>query len=119
MPSLKLNVPLSINSNDIFEVFSLVSKKEKFQVIEMEQTIATAVNKEPFSLKQMLFKCFPFTEGGRSGKDGDMTGDSPISAVRLQLSVNDMKGCRKITLKGLYGDAMLLKAFISGFRSRV
>jgi hypothetical protein len=67
----------------------------------------------------MLFKCFPFTEGGRSGKDGDMMGDSPISAVRLQLSVNDMKGCRKITLKGLYGDAMLLKAFISGFRSRV
>ena len=36
LPSLKLNVPLSINSNDIFEVFSLVSKKEKFQVIEME-----------------------------------------------------------------------------------
>jgi len=27
----------------------------------MDQTIATAVNKEPFSLKQMLLKCLPFT----------------------------------------------------------
>ena len=66
----------------------------------MDQTIATAVNKEPFSIKQMLLKCFPFTEKG-TRQDSK---ESPISAVRLQLSVNDLKGCRKITLKGLYGD---------------
>lgn len=30
-----------------------------------------------------------------------------------------MKGCRKITLKGLYGDQELLKAFISNFRTRI
>ena len=100
MPVLKLNVPLQCNSSELFEIFSVVSGKQKFQVIEMDQTIATAVNKEPFSLKQMILKCFPFTEGGaRRGPD-----ESPISAVRLQLSVNDIKGCRKITLKGLYGD---------------
>lgn len=28
----------------------------------MEQTIATAVNKEPFSLKKIFMKCFPFGE---------------------------------------------------------
>jgi len=60
LPILKLNVPLQLTHSDIFEVFSDVSLKEKFQVIEMEQTIATAVNKEPFSLKQLFMKCFPF-----------------------------------------------------------
>lgn len=68
-------------------------------MIEMEQTIATAVNKEPFSLKKMFLKCLPFSEDGKN-----MAGGSPITAVRLQISVNDVKGCRKLILKGLYGD---------------
>ncbi len=76
----------------------------------MEQTIATAVNKEPFSIRKMFLKCLPFADG----KGGDnMTSHSPISAVRLQVTVNDIKGSRKITLKGLYGDSELLKRFIS------
>jgi|LakMenEpi03Oct11_1017367.scaffolds.fasta_scaffold74042_1 hypothetical protein len=51
----------------------------------MEQTIATAVNKEPFSIKRMLLKCFPFTENGgrKTGRDAEFTNESPISAVRL------------------------------------
>ena len=81
----------------------------------MEQTIATAVNKEPFSLRKMFLKCLPFTEG----KDGNMTSNSPISAVRLQITVNDVKGCRKIILKGLYGDSEILKTFIASFRVRL
>lgn len=104
MPVLKLNVPLSCNSSDLFEIFSLVSKKEKFQVIEMDQTIATAVNKVHVSIKQMLMNCLPFGHNGHKVDDKE----SPISAVRLQLSVNDLKGCRKVTLKGLYGDQDLL-----------
>ena len=59
LPSLKINVPLSITHQDVFDIFSVVSGKEKFQIIEMEQTIATAVNKEPFSLKKMLMNCLP------------------------------------------------------------
>ena len=35
-PSLKLNVPLLISSNDIFGIFFTICKKDKFQVIEME-----------------------------------------------------------------------------------
>lgn len=30
LPSLKINVPLSITHQDIFEIFSVVSGKEKF-----------------------------------------------------------------------------------------
>ena len=115
LPLLKINVPLSISTHDIFDVFSAVSSKEKFQIIEMEQTIATAVNKEPFSLKRMFLKCLPFTED----KGGNMTSESPISAVRLQISINDVKGCRKIFLKGLYGDSELLKQFIAQFRIKL
>lgn len=48
-----------------------------------------------------------------------MTNNSPISAVRLQITVNDVKGCRKITLKGLYGDSELLKTFITQFRIKL
>ena len=59
LPSLKINVPLSLTHQDIFDVFSVVSGKEKFQIIEMEQTIATAVKKEPFSLLKMLENCLP------------------------------------------------------------
>ena len=59
LPILKINVPLSISTHDCFDVFSFVSRKTKFQVIEMEQTIATAVNKEPFSLRKMFLKCLP------------------------------------------------------------
>lgn len=60
LPVLKLNVPLSITSNKIFEVFMAISKQTNFEIIEMEQSIATAVNKEPFSITKMLLKCLPF-----------------------------------------------------------
>ena len=60
LPIFKQNVALTISSNELFEIFRSISGKEKFQVIEMEQTIATAVNKEAFSLKKMMMKCLPF-----------------------------------------------------------
>jgi hypothetical protein len=36
-----------------------------------------------------------------------------ISAVRLSINLNEIKCCRKITLKGVYGDPNILKTFIS------
>ena len=79
LPLLKINVPLSTSTHDVFDIFTTVSGKEKFQVIEMEQTIATAVNKEPFSLRRMFLKCLPFADG----KGGESMSNAPISAVRL------------------------------------
>lgn len=113
LPLLKINVPLAISTHDVFDVFQFVAAKEKFQTIELEQTIATAVSKEPFSIRKMFLKCLPFADCGRS------MGSSPISAVRLQIMVNDVKGCRKIIVKGLYGDGDLLKNFIAVFRQRL
>jgi hypothetical protein len=60
LPHVKINVPLALTSSEIFEIFSYICKATKFQVIEMESNIATAVKKEPFSLKKMFMRCLPF-----------------------------------------------------------
>ena len=61
LPSLKLNVPLALTSSEIFESFSHVCRSQKFQIIEMDAQLATAVNKEPFSIKKMFLRCIPFS----------------------------------------------------------
>lgn len=57
--------------------------------------------------------------GSSRPSEGNLTNNSPISAVRLHVTVNDVKGCRKIILKGLYGDGELLKTFIATFRIKL
>ena len=85
----------------------------------MEQTIATAVKKEPFSFMKMLENCLPVKNSQQRKIDKNMTDESPISAIRLQITVNDVKGCRKIFLKGLYGNTELLKNFMAQFKAKL
>ena len=102
----------------------------------MEQNIATAVNKEPFSITKLFCKCLPFqgmiSQGGTNSDgqtefednfDGNTTqninAQPTISAIRLQISVNEVKCCRKISLKGVYGDPGILKVFISHYKKRI
>lgn len=115
MPSLKINVPLALTSSDIFEGFSHVCRSQKFQIIEMDAQLATAVNKEPFSIKKMFLRCIPFS--GLSGDQREAQADQTISAIRLQITINDVKCCRKLTVKGLYGDTGRMQEFIRVFRS--
>ena len=42
-----------------------------------------------------------------------------ISAIRLQISVNEAKCCRKIALKGLYGDPVKLSEFTQAFKVKI
>lgn len=80
----------------------------------MEQSIATAVNKEPFSIKRMFMRCLPFQEFKKEQQT-----ESFISAIRLQILNNEVKVCRKITLKGLYGEQQRLQDFVSAFKARI
>ncbi|CDW76663.1 UNKNOWN [Stylonychia lemnae] len=114
LPSFKLNVPLSVSTSEIFEVFTSISKAQRFQIIEMEQSLATAVNKEPFSIKKMFMRCIPFSDGKNSQQN-----DSFISAIRIQISVNEQKCCRKIHLKGLYGEITRLQEFSNSFKNKI
>jgi hypothetical protein len=63
----------------------------------MEHSLATAVNKEPFSLRKMFMRCNPFSTEAQASNNS-------ISAIRIQIQVNEVKCCRKILVKGLYGD---------------
>jgi hypothetical protein len=72
----------------------------------MEPNNATSVNKEPFSLKKMFMRCNPFSNQAE-------TSNNSISAIKLQIQVNEVKCCRKITLKGLYGENNKLQEFIN------
>lgn len=112
---MKVNIPLAISGNDVFEIFTSICKGQRFQVIEMDQNIATAVNKEPFSLKKIFQRCIPFASDATKKSDSE----SQISAVRLQISINDVKVCRKIALKGLYGDQTKLQEFVNSFKNRL
>ncbi len=80
----------------------------------MEQTSATAVNKEPFSIKKMFMRCIPFSDYKK-----EQPTESFISAIKLEISVNEVKCCRKIKLKGVYGSFSRLQEFINSFRSAV
>ena len=44
---------------------------------------------------------------------------SSISAVRLQIRLNEVNNFRKITLKGLYGSNSLIKSFIDQFKKKL
>lgn len=104
---------MGITSNEVFEIFTGICKASSFQVIEMDQNIATAVNKEPFSFKKIFQRCIPFSDSKKEHPE------SMISAVRLQLSINDVKCCRKVSLKGLYGDHGKLQEFQTMFKDKL
>ena len=59
-------------------------------------------------------KCLPSGQGCKGNHV-----ESTISAVRLQISVNDDKGCRKIALKGIYGDKLILKQFVDAYKKKL
>ena len=70
--------------------------------------MATAVSKDEFSIRKLFSKCFPMQT--------EVDADSAVCAIKLQCSVNDIKGCRRVTLKGLSGSHTKLKQFMSSFR---
>ena len=74
-----------MQQNQIFEIFVEVSRATNFQVIELENQFATAVYKEPFSIKKLFLRCIPF-----SGKK-DPEQEYYVSAVRLTVHVNEAR----------------------------
>ena len=59
-------------------------------------------------------RCIPFQDQRRENPQ-----ESFISAVRLQIAVNEVKVCRKITLKGLYGEQTRLHSFVDYFSAKL
>ena len=112
-PLVNYYVPLLISTNSIIDIFKQTSKQQKFHIIECDPCFATAVYKEPFSVKKWLFKCLPVF-GGEEAEER-----LSVSAVRIMISVNEVKSWRKITVKGLYGHLDIIKAFIKIYNRKI
>jgi hypothetical protein len=112
LPLINYYVPLLVSPNSLIDIFMLVWNHQKFQIIEKEEAYATAVLKQTFSFKKLLFNWLPVF-GGEDSEDGS------ISAVRILISVNEAKSCRKITLRGLYGNYNGIKSFFKLFNRKI
>lgn len=118
-PILKLHIPLSIQPARIFQQFEQVATKQYFQVIEAEENVATAVSRDQFSLKQLFSRCFPMNKPSDDDELGVGSGGSAVCAIKLQISVNDVKGCRRVIVKGLSGENSKINQFTGQFRAAV
>ena len=65
----------------------------------------------------MFMRCIPFHSDYKRG--GDHPSESYISAIKLEIRVNEVKCCRKIILKGVYGEFNRLQEFVNVFRGKV
>ena len=94
------------------DMFKQTCKQLCFAIIECDSNFGTCVEKEQQSFKQWLFKCLPVF-GSDKGDDDQLT------AIRIMVSVNETKSCRKIILKGLKGRPFLIKNFIKVYNRKI
>lgn len=62
-------------------------------------------------MKKFFFKCLPVF--------GSSEDDTNVSAMRIMVTVNESKSCRKITLKGLYGNYLLIRTFMKFYNRKI
>lgn len=91
LPSTKIICPLSIQLSTIHQVFQKTAEKSGFGIIESEENYSTAVYRKFFSIKKILSCCFTVNI------------DDDITAVKLEVLLNEEKCVRQVRLKGLYG----------------
>ncbi|CAG9313575.1 unnamed protein product [Blepharisma stoltei] len=109
MPSFKIDMPFSVSSSTILDVFTKVASRKRFQVIEKTSNIATAVHKEGYGLKDILLCCLPAEERQKG----------IMSAVRLSISINERNCTRTIILKGIYGLPHTICPVVEDFKNKI
>jgi hypothetical protein len=62
----------------------------------------------------MFMRCIPFSDMKR-----EQPNESFISAIKLEIRVNEVKCCRKIILKGVYGEYNRLLDFVTQFKAKI
>ena len=109
LPNYSRELPFSIPTTEIFDVFHQSSSKKHFQVIEKNSTMATAVYKERYSFKSVLLCCLTSEQRQRH----------VISAVRMFITVNESTCKRMVHVKAIYGYPQVLLPLINDFRTRL
>jgi hypothetical protein len=109
LPLAKVSVPFSVTSSKVIEVFVKAATKKRFQIIEQSGSLVTAVYKGHLSFKDLLLCCLPVERRSRG----------VVSAVRLNLAVNEEKCMRTVVVKGLYGSPQNIAPLVEEFRDRL
>jgi Vacuolar sorting protein 9 (VPS9) domain len=109
LPSFQIELPFSLPTTEIFEIFSVSALKKRFQVIEKNSTMATAVYKERYNFKSILLCCLPAEQRNKN----------IISAVRLHININEILCKRIVTVKGIYGYPQVILPLIIDFQTRL
>ena len=100
---MKANI--KTNNSDILDLFHELATQHKFAVIEKEANFVTAVHKQNQTVGSMLKRCF----GGKGAQQS-------LSAVRLQIMVDESTQMKKVVLKSLYGCQERLEPIIEDFK---
>ena len=108
LPIYRSVLPFHVSVNKIVSSFEKTCASEGFQIIEQGGAIATAVRRERFHVKDLLLCCLPAANRTQS-----------VSALRLQVTVNDRQRTRTVLLKGLYGSSVVIMKFCEGFKARL
>jgi hypothetical protein len=109
LPHFKINLPLGASSSKILEIFVKAAAKKRFQVIEQNGTMATAVFKAGFNLRSLILCCL--SQEARE--------QATVSAVRLAISVNEQKCMRTVLCKGLYGYPQIIMLLLSEIKVKL
>lgn len=95
LPVSNLTCPLQVQIKDVHQIFQQTAAKLGFGIIEAEENFSTAVYRKCCSIKRVLSLCCPVQ-------------DHNITAVKLEVSLNEAKCVRQIKVKGVYGVSCLL-----------
>lgn len=109
LPNYSRELPFSFPTTEIFDIFTTSAKKKRFQVIERNSTMATAVYKERYSFKNILLCCLTPEQRQKS----------ILSAVRIHINVNEATCTRVVHVKGIYGFPQVILPLISDFQTRL
>lgn len=109
LPNYSRELPFSFPTTEIFDIFTTSAQKKRFQVIERNSTMATAVYKERYSFKNILLCCLTPEQRQKT----------ILSAVRIHINVNEAACTRIVHVKGIYGFPQVIMPLISDFQSRL
>lgn len=133
---MKVNVPLAVTSRTIFDLFNQLSRQYGFEVIENDQHFATSVHRgdSSYSISKIFKGCIPFQAVGQTGDHQELVDDvsfegqrasiaqqqPTLTAIRMSLSVDEIKCCRKVTIKKVYGNHLQpVRDMIQAFKKKL
>lgn len=104
---LRFDVSFAVPSSLLFDLFFETCDSHHFHVIEQSEGLITAVNRSKMTLKSCLCHCL------RREKSGELT------AVRLQIRVNERKCKKTVVLKGIYGKMKVVGGVLRSFQEKM